>query len=55
MDSGSLRCLDDVDINGDPLNSELYGRDDISPYRRIEVNYLPCLTYKLMTVSEENR
>jgi hypothetical protein len=54
-ESGALRCLDKLDVNGDPLNTNLYGRDDISPYRRIDFLYVPCLTYKLMTLSEKNR
>jgi hypothetical protein len=48
-------CLDELDVLGNPTSTFLYGRDDISPYRRIEFVYLPCLTYKMMTLSEENR
>jgi hypothetical protein len=52
-ESGALLCLDKLDVNGDPTSTLLYGRDDISPYRRIEFVYLPCLTYKLMTLSDK--
>lgn len=54
-ESGALLCLDKLDVNGDPLNTLLYGRDDISTYRRMDFLYVPCLTYKLMTLSDKNR
>ena len=42
----SLFCFDELDINGNAINSSLYGRDDNSEHRRIELIYMPCLTYR---------
>ena len=42
-------CLDDFDLQGNPLELKLYGSDDMVPYRRIEILYMPCLTFKILT------
>ena len=46
--NNSLMCMDDFDLNGNPLNRKLYGRNDDVSFRRIEILVMPCLSYRLL-------
>jgi hypothetical protein len=35
-------CLNDLDDKGKPYSLEIYGTDDTSLHRRIDLNYFPC-------------
>ena len=50
----SLFCLDKKDMDGNPVKMQLYGNNDNVPHRRIEVIYMPCLTYKERMKNKEN-
>ena len=47
MESNGWWCLEDFDLQGNPLELKLYGSDDIAPYRLIDFLYMPCLSWKL--------
>ena len=46
--NNSLMCMDDFDLNGNPLNRKFYGRNDDVSFRRIEILVMPCLSYRLL-------
>ena len=43
FDSNSLYCFDDLDLEGDPWNKNLFGPNDDTAYRMINVLYQPCI------------
>ena len=43
---GGMYCLDELNWKGEPL--ELWGKDDVSDHRRLDLNFLPC-EYKQIT------
>ena len=44
-DDGVLHCFDRNDVNGNKLDTSLFGVDDNSAHRRIEFILMPCHIY----------
>ena len=44
MKEGSMRCLDDKDIDGNDYNISFYGSDISTDHRRLELVYETCLS-----------
>jgi len=36
-------CMNNLDINGKPLDKHLYGPDDAFDHRHIEIMFKPCV------------
>jgi hypothetical protein len=43
----SLFCLNEKDIKGKPINYNLFGRDEVSKHRRLDIIFKPCMPKQL--------
>ena len=50
--ANTFYCLDKIDTNGRPLNTSLFGKDDIVVHRRLDIIFTPCIPQQL---TEENK
>jgi hypothetical protein len=45
--TNSFLCLDEHDTQGKPVNLRLFGKDDSSPHRKLELLAIPCIPKQL--------
>ena len=43
----SLFCLDDVDVTGKKVDIKIYGSDEVSAHRRLDIIFKPCTPQQL--------
>ena len=48
----SLFCFDKNDSDGNPVEIDLFGMNDNVVHKRIEVIFMPCITYRERTIDK---
>jgi hypothetical protein len=45
--SKTFWCLNERDTEGKPLNTSLFGKNDITAHRRLDIIFTPCVPQQL--------